>query len=475
MVFSSLYFIFVFFPLVCLVYYLFKLIFPSKIQIRNCFLLLASLFFYAWGEPVYVFIMMFSIIVNYFCSLLFNKIPKSKVILIICIVFNLSFLFFFKYSAFALSNINVIFKTKFTVPDFSLPIGISFYTFQALSYIIDVYRKKVEPQKNILNLALYISLFPQLIAGPIVRYIDIQNEIVNRKETLENFTAGLIKFMTGLGAKVIIANNLAVFADGILNQGRDAFSLIPGGVVWLSCISYAFQIYFDFFGYSLMAIGLGKMFGFSFPDNFNSPYCAASVTDFWRRWHITLSSWFRDYVYIPLGGNRCKPLRHIINLLVTWTLTGFWHGASWNFIIWGFYYAVLLIFEKYIISKIKMNSLVKNSLYRFITLFIILFGWIIFRSENLLQIGMILKGMFYGSQGNISFINYISEHADVCSKMIFIIPALLCSFPLNKVSVFKNKNTRSQIIQIIFALIIFIVSVFMLVASTYNPFIYFRF
>lgn len=372
-------------------------------------------------------------------------------------------------------NINLVFHSDFTVPSFALPIGISFYTFQALSYVIDVYRKKTEPQKNILNLALYISLFPQLIAGPIVRYVDIQKEISSRNESLEKFISGLKKFMFGLASKVILANNLALAADKILNLPVSDISGIPCAVMWLSVISYALQIYFDFFGYSLMAAGLGEMFGFTFPRNFNNPYCASSITDFWRRWHITLSSWFRDYVYIPLGGNRVKPLRHVFNILVTWFLTGFWHGENWNFILWGVYYAFFLILEKYLFFRKPLESSFGKITYRVFTLAVILFGWLIFRIENFNQFGVILKKLFV-NENNTLFINYVTEHADVSSKFLFLIPAILCSLPLNGILFSKKDKSKTVfLLDTLAAFVLFVLSVLLLVASTYNPFIYFRF
>lgn len=474
MVFSSLYFIFIFLPVVCFIYFLLKLCFPQKIFIRNLFLCLVSLFFYAWGEPVYIFLMLASILVNYLFALKHNK------FLFVCsIVFNLFFLFFFKYLGFFVENINGIFNCSISVPNLKLPIGISFYTFQALSYVIDVYRNKIKPQKNILTVALYISFFPQLIAGPIVRYVDIEEKLSERKETFDGFIEGLKVFIVGLGAKVIIANNMAVVSDGIFGNLSEAGT----GILWLAALSYAFQIYFDFYGYSKMAIGLGKMFGFDFPENFNYPYCASSITDFWRRWHITLSVWFRDYLYIPLGGNRVGFVRHIVNIMIVWLFTGFWHGASWNFVLWGLYYGILLIFEKYfvfrLINKAESKQILNTSLkviLRFATLFLILIGWVLFRNEDFNQLKLILQGLFIIDPQKSSILVYISEHADVCSKMIFIIPAIIFSVPVGrKISSLSQKYTFAYCIEIFLIFVIFAVSICLLVASTYNPFIYFRF
>ena len=485
MVFSSLYFIFIFLPAITALYYVAKKICPNKIIIRNIILCLFSLFFYAWGEPLYVLLMLLSIICNFF----FAK-SRSKAVFIIAIIFNLIFLFFFKYLGFAIENLNKMLSVlsqeaaPLKVPQLKLPIGISFYTFQALSYIIDVHRKKVEPQKNLISLALYISLFPQLIAGPIVRYTEIEREILERNDIFDNFINGLKDFILGLGCKVILANNLAVVADNILDSPQQACS----GIVWLALLCYAFQIYFDFSGYSRMAIGLGKMFGFSFPENFNYPYCADSITDFWRRWHMTLSGWFRDYVYIPLGGNRVSVIKHIRNIIITWLFTGFWHGASWNFVFWGLYYGLLLIFEKYVTFRIvekllqeKMPYKIGKILIRLAALFLILFGWALFRMENLTQLAAVFQKMF--SADGVSLIEFVSQHADTCSKLIFLIPAVICSLPVYKWIFRKQEMSEaneqvskvSEVLELVWVFVIFLVSVCLLIASTYNPFIYFRF
>lgn len=464
-----MYFIFIFLPFVTAAYFLLK---PTKLVFRNFLLCLASLFFYAWGEPVYLFLMLASILVNYLLALKMNKAT-----FIFAVVFNLGFLFFFKYAGFFVQNLNSLLgfillekAPVFSVPELALPIGISFYTFQALSYIIDVYRKKICPQKNLLSLALYISLFPQLIAGPIVRYIDIETELNNRTESFENLIQGLRLFILGFGVKVILANNLATVADGIFSNPEN-LSQANTGILWIASLAYSLQIYFDFSGYSKMAIGLGKMFGFNFPQNFNYPYCACSITDFWRRWHITLSVWFRDYVYIPLGGNRVKPVRHIFNILVTWLLTGFWHGASWNFMLWGIYYGILLILEKYLFAK-KLPS----AIMRLGTLILVVLGWVIFRLENFTDLGFVLKHLILPNKESLGFLDYISQHAAMCSKMIFILPGIIFSFPVYPI-IFKRSENSSIVytIETIFLLLIFVVSLCLLIASTYNPFIYFRF
>ena len=505
MVFSSMVFIFVFLPAVILLYY----VFPWRTW-RNTLLCVASLLFYAWGEPVYVLLMLFSVLLNYGAGLLLHKTVSSNsgtkkpaVILAFAVLLNLAVLLFFKYTDFFISNVNKLFSLELKPLNLPLPIGISFYTFQAMSYIIDVYRKKVEPQKN--PVAMYIAFFPQLIAGPIVRYTDIANDIRNRQETLEGFAAGLMKFFTGLAAKVILANNLAVFVDSVFSDFTDAGPII----LWLASISYMLQIFFDFAGYSLMAIGLGCMFGFSFPNNFNKPYAALSVTDFWRRWHITLSTWFRDYVYIPLGGNRCRPMRHVFNILVTWLLTGFWHGAEWNFMLWGLYYAVFLLLEKYAFSKLLAGSVetpqkggnsgmcadgseipqkagnsgmcagrkIAAVIYRLFTLFVVLLGWVIFRIENMQDLISILGTMFSFKSENVAL--YMVEHAASCSKLFYLVPGILAAGTIPSAFAAKMRSSLPSgicfALKAILTLALFVVSVLFLIASSYNPFIYFRF
>lgn len=470
MVFSSMVFIFVFLPAVVLLYY----IFPWRAW-RNTLLCLSSLFFYAWGEPVYVLLMLASVLLNYCSGMLLGKAPGKKtslLILLVSVLLNLSVLFFFKYTDFFVSNINRLFNLEIKALNLPLPIGISFYTFQALSYVIDVYRKRIKPQNNPVYLAMYIAFFPQLIAGPIVRYTDIENDINNRKESLEGFSSGLMQFFLGLASKVILANNLAVFADSVFNDFSEANSVI----MWLASISYMLQIFFDFAGYSTMAIGLGRMFGFTFPKNFNIPYSAVSVTDFWRRWHITLSSWFRDYVYIPLGGNRCHPARHVLNILLTWLLTGFWHGAEWNFLLWGLYYAFFLLLEKYLLSRF-MKGRIFSLLYKLITLFIVLIGWVIFRVEDLHNIGQVL-GLMFSFRGEGTAL-YIVEHAADCGRMLYIIPGIIAASALPAFLAEKmGKSLSPSVFMLLKALLsfcLFLVSVMFLLASSYNPFIYFRF
>ena len=390
MVFSSLTFLLIFLPVLSILYFLVK-----NIKVKNYILLIFSLLFYAWGEPIYIVIMLLSIIVTYIAGIVINKSINKKIALIISILLLLSSLLFFKYYNFLIDNINSIFNINIVKSKLSLPIGISFYTFQAISYLIDVYRNKTKVQNNIFYLALYISLFPQLIAGPIVRYETIENEIRERKHTLDNVVDGIKRFIIGLSKKVIIANNMALIVDTIFDSG-----IIPGTfIIYLAAICYTLQIYYDFSGYSDMAIGLGKMFGFSFLENFNYPYIAKSITDFWRRWHISLSSWFRDYVYIPLGGSRVKTIKIIRNILIVWMLTGFWHGANWNFIIWGLYYGILLLIEKFVLKNILEK--IPNIFKHLITLFLVIIGWVIFRITNINTLLETLKYMFIFRGENI--------------------------------------------------------------------------
>lgn len=471
MLFSSMVFIFIFLPATCLLYY----ICPRR-TFRNALLTVASLFFYAWGEPSYILLMLCSIIVNWLFALVIERMQslknikiRAKIVLICAVIFNIGLLFCFKYLDFFISITNMFFKTDLPLTNVMLPLGISFYTFQALSYVIDVYHGESDALNNPLHVALYISLFPQLIAGPIVRYGDVKTELTDRKETASDFFAGFEQFMFGLGAKVILANNLAVVADGVFSGKGDAGT----GAVFIAAVAYMFQIFFDFSGYSTMAIGLGRMFGFHFPLNFNAPYTATSITDFWRRWHITLSVWFRDYVYIPLGGNRCSKAKHIRNILLTWLLTGFWHGAGWNFLLWGIYYGILLLLEKYVILPFlsKWNKRVANSIGRIYTLILVLIGWLIFRTDDAAVFSVIVNA---GKGQPLS--QYILSHADMMSKSIFILPAILFSthFPSWLYRKLESRDTL-RIIRAVLASIVFVVSVFMLEASTYNPFIYFRF
>jgi alginate O-acetyltransferase complex protein AlgI len=411
LVFSSSVFIFAFLPTVLCVYYL------ANRKIRNIVLLAFSLFFYAWGEPVYVFLMIFSIFVNWLAGVLMggsafgsaNSETKSKpknnirrkIILIVALIIDLGILGFFKYEGFLADNINALFGTEL-LPNLELPlpIGISFFTLQAVSYIIDVYWGKVTPQRKILNLGMYIAMFPQLIAGPIVRYETIEEQVNNRKENLDDFASGLRLFCIGLAKKVLLANNIAILADSMLAANPSEIGLVGS---WAGIIAYSFQIFFDFSGYSDMAIGLGKMFGFKYLRNFNYPYIAKSITEFWRRWHISLSSVFRDYVYIPLGGSRVKKRRWVLNITIVWALTGLWHGAAWNFVLWGVYYGIFLIIEKLFLNRLleKTPGIIRH-LY---VILVFIFGWVFFWISDPKQIANYFASMFglNGLTGTMTF------------------------------------------------------------------------
>ena len=388
MLFSSLTFLFLFLPITLLLYFI------VKDRYKNYLLLIASLIFYAWGEPKYIVLMLLSIVFNYVMARLIDKNKKyksrKKFDLIITIVVNIGTLFVFKYLDFAIENANLMFGFNLNSPDLVLPIGISFYTFQILSYVIDVYRGKVKVQKNIFTLGTYIALFPQLIAGPIVRYSSIEKQLQTREHSLEKFCIGLRRFIVGFCKKILIANNVAVIADRVFT---DPMAIeLNGWIVVIALLAYTLQIYYDFSGYSDMAIGLGKMFGFDFDENFNYPYSATSVTDFWKRWHISLTTWFRDYVYIPLGGNRCSRIKWIRNFLIVWFLTGLWHGASWNFVVWGLYYGFILLMEKMVLNRVLDK--VPNFIKHIYTMVLVIIGWVFFGSTSLTVAIDYIKIMF---------------------------------------------------------------------------------
>lgn len=458
MVFSSILFIFRFLPITMLVYFFT----PQKF--RNFILLIFSLVFYCWGEPRYFIIMIASICIDYFMSKgieRYNKNKKIKVLcLIISIVFNLGILFFFKYFNFFIENINSIFNLSINYLEITLPLGISFYTFQTMSYTIDVFLGKVKAEKNIINFGAFVCLFPQLIAGPIVKYSDINNELKNRKVNLNQIQDGIQLFILGLGSKVLIANNIGSLWSEIESKG---FNNIGTILAWMSVVAFALQIYFDFSGYSLMAIGLGKMLGFNFPRNFNYPYISRSITEFWRRWHITLGSWFREYLYIPLGGNRVGKYRLYFNLFIVWFLTGFWHGASYNFILWGLYFFILISIEKGGLS----GFLEKHKLISYIySLFFILIGWTIFAVVDLSQLKILLKNMFSINMDN-QWIYYIRNYG-----ITFIIASIFSTPLVEKV---YKKIVKNDILNTFIIINIFLLCIAYLVDATYNPFLYFRF
>ena len=461
MVFSSITFLFYFLPVVLLVYYLV----PKKY--KNIVLLIASFAFYFYGEPKYTLLMMFSIICTYIFGLLINKYKKySKLFLVISITISVGILAYFKYINFIIENINLWLANKIDFIHVALPIGISFYTFQMISYIIDVYKGKSKVQKNILKLALYVSLFPQLIAGPIVRYTDIEEQLENRKHTFQKFALGVRKFIIGLGKKVLIANVLGELTAVFLVSKE--MSVL---YYWMYGISAMLQIYFDFSGYSDMAIGLGKMFGFDFMENFNYPYIATSITDFWRRWHISLSSWFRDYVYIPLGGNRVSKLKWIRNILLVWMLTGLWHGAAWNFVFWGLYFGILLIIEKIFLEKILKK--LPKFLSRMYTLIIVMISFIIFNGESFAQIVQNIGGLI--GIGEIPLVSNESLYY-LKSYLIVMVIGIIGSTPILKNIINNIKlNKVINLLEPIFLLLTLLICTSYIIDGSFNPFLYFRF
>lgn len=472
MLFSSSVFLYLFLPVTLVGYYLLK--FNRKLQ--NVFLLIVSLFFYAWGEPKFVLIMLASIFMNWLFGLMAVKQKESKpklakLVIGVTVVFNLAILFVFKYLSFSIATVKSIFDLNTNVPNIALPIGISFFTFQAMSYVIDVYRGKGEVQKNILNVGLYISFFPQLIAGPIVRYETIAQQINDRKETLNDFVDGFARFIIGLAKKVLLANNLAVVADGM-------FDSLAGGVdlsvasSWLGAICYTLQILFDFSGYSDMAIGLGKMFGFHFLENFNYPYISTSVSEFWRRWHISLGTWFRDYVYFPLGGSRVNKPKLVFNLFVVWALTGIWHGANWTFLVWGLMYFVLLTIEKLTgFGKLLNKSKILSKIY---TMLFVVIGWVIFRANSISDAVEYIKSMF--GIGVASFCDDVFKEYFM-QALVWMIFAILFSFPI--IPKIKEKIKKDSIIlnivYVVLMIALLVLSVSSIVSDSYNPFIYFNF
>ena len=473
MEFSSTVFLFIFLPILLVIYHC-KLI--KSIKVRNIILLIASLLFYAYGEPIYILVMLGSILVNYFIGILIDKNRNSnrtkKLYLVIGIIFNVLLIVCFKYLNFIFDNLSLLFNKELLAYDIALPIGISFYTFSILSYLIDVYRGDAKVQKNILNVALYVSLFPKLIQGPIVRYNDIAGELTDRKTSSKDITNGIIRFVIGLAKKVILSNYVAVIADNCF-MTED----LSVGLAWLGAIAYTFQIYFDFSGYSDMAIGLGKIFGFHFAENFNYPYISGSITEFWRRWHISLGLWFRNYVYIPLGGNRVKKPRLILNLLVVWLLTGIWHGANWTFVIWGLIYFVLLVIEKF--TNLHKNEKFTKTIGHVYTLLFVIIGWVFFRSTDLTSAISYLGKMFgIGANGLVggALIEYLKESWFVlllCIVSCLPIKNIIEKFIQNRIKKI-NKNVISILLSI-FLCVIFILSISICVSTTYNPSIYFNF
>lgn len=468
MLFSSIVFLFTFLPAVMILYYL------LPVRFRNVILLLASLVFYAWGEPVYLFLMLLSILFNYFSGLdiarnLQDK-RAAKRSLVFNLVINLAVLGFFKYEGFVLDTLNGILPVHISYHALPLPIGISFYTFQILSYIIDVYRGNVKVQTNLPNFALYVTMFPQLIAGPIVQYADVDEQLASREVSRTKFGEGSMYFIRGLAKKVLLANTSGMIFTEVSGLAKGNIAVMTA---WLGAFAYMFQIYFDFSGYSDMAIGLGKMLGFEFNMNFNYPYVSKSITEFWRRWHISLSSWFRDYVYIPLGGNRVSKIKHIRNLLIVWFLTGLWHGAAWNFVAWGLYYGVILIIEKYLLSPVldRLPDVVRH----IYSIVLVVIGWVLFFSSSFGQAADYIRVMF--GAGAHGFADRESMYL-LTSNLILWLILIFGSTPLvhfRYEHMLRTKKWNTTIINSVVYAALFIVCIAYLVTETYNPFLYFRF
>lgn len=471
MVFSSIFFIFTFLPLTLLLYY------AVPFRHKNLALLLCSLVFYAWGEPVYVVLMILNIAFNYVMGLDIGlkkqqrQLMRARISLVITIVINLGLLGFFKYFGFLMTNINHLFHLNIPFKELGLPIGISFYTFQILSYIIDVYREEIRPQKSIIILGTYVTMFPQLVAGPIVQYSDVEAQLQKRDISLEKFGQGVKVFIVGLSKKVLLANTVGAVFDTLSAMDHTGMSVLTG---WLIAASFTFQIYFDFSGYSDMAIGLGKMLGFEFRQNFNYPYISTSAEEFWRRWHISLSTWFRDYLYIPLGGSYVPRKLHIRNILVVWILTGLWHGAAWNFLLWGLYYGLILLFEKFFLLP-RTRGRTPEWIMHIYTILVFMIGWVIFSSADLPTIGHVLSVMFG-----------IFRHPLVDSTGLYylttnLLPGVIMvagSTPFMKKMVrFSQKQwpKASQVMILVGGMVLFILCIAYLVNETYNPFLYFRF
>lgn len=470
MLFSSITFLFLFLPVTVLIYYLV----PQKT--RNLVLLIASLFFYAWGEPVYVVLMILSILLNFFCGKDIGKKRadpvRAKRSLIFAVVMNVLILGFFKYYGLLMETLNVLFPYEIPYRELALPIGISFYTFQELSYLIDIYRGNAKPQQRLLPFALYISMFPQLIAGPIVRYVDIEAQLLNRVMSMRKFGQGVMYFIVGFAKKVVLADSIGVLYEQITALPIGSFSVLTA---WVGCLAFAFQIYFDFSGYSDMAIGLGKMFGFEFRKNFQYPYIAKNIGEFWRRWHISLGTWFREYVYIPLGGNKCPASRHLLNLLIVWALTGLWHGAQWNFLVWGLYYGVILILERYVWGRAlgRLPAFVQH-IYTFV---LVLIGWVFFFSPSL-GVAMDYLGVMFGA-GASAWIDRQGVYFLLTHWLLFLLCAIGSSLRGMNILRLLTGSYESRRIRQIAACVVyigmFLVSLAFLVTESFHPFLYFRF
>ncbi len=466
MLFSSMTFVYLFMPIVCVLYLL------VRQEVRNYLLLSASIIFYAWGEPRHLAVMITTILVNYFGAIGVDKYrEQARLILGMTIVIDLSFLAYFKYFNFMIDNFNTLFAMDARFIDVIMPIGISFYTFQAMSYLIDVYRKEADVQRDLYKLSLYITLFPQLVAGPIVKYHDVAEQIDSRSVTFDKVSYGVKRFIIGLAKKMLLANTLGAVADKIFAQPTEQFDVLTA---WIGAVAYSLQLFYDFSGYSDMAIGLGMIFGFRFLENFNYPYISKSITEFWRRWHISLSTWFKEYLYIPLGGNRVSAGRVYFNLFVVFLATGVWHGASWSFIVWGLWHGMFIILEKATGWNKKEGSLKLNFLKHLYAIFVFVIGWVIFRADTLSYACGYLKKMF-GLMKTAKIVYEIPYYIDTVEIIAFIV-AFLCAVPLfkNLLNIpYKYKVWRS--IVNIWLMLLFLLSSMAIAASTYNPFIYFRF
>jgi alginate O-acetyltransferase complex protein AlgI len=462
MVFSSPVFIFLFLPIV----YLLNLAIDKRFS--NGLLLIFSLLFYAWGEPVYVFLMIFNGIVNYYLTLQMERKPDlRRSLMILAVIFNIGILGVFKYADFLILTINNMTQAGWPLLNVPLPIGISFYTFQTMSYVFDVYRNETPAQRNYLSLLLYITFFPQLIAGPIVKYHDIAAQIVSRTVSLSKTASGLRRFVYGLSKKVLLANSMAVIADRLFALSNGDIST---SVAWIAAIAYLFQIYFDFSGYSDMAIGMGEMFGFHFKENFNYPYIATTMQDFWRRWHISLSSWFRLYVYIPLGGNRQGKSRAMFNRILVFFLTGLWHGASWTFVVWGLYHGLFLLLEQTFLTVHRWPALLR----RIYTLLVVLIGFVIFRAENFSQSLTFIQSMFIYKPSSMIALKELMTLLTPASILVFFI-SIIASTPIAKVIEIRSTTKIPCAFSYGFAIVLWFACLLSLAANTYNPFIYFRF
>ncbi len=462
MLFSSITFLYVFLPCVLIIY----AITPKKF--KNSILLISGLFFYAWGEPKYIFLMISAIFFNFICGIVIDKKRKkvtAKITLALSIIVNIGMLGFFKYTDFFIDNFNALIGTEIQLLKIALPVGISFYTFQTLSYVIDVYRGTVQVQKNIVNLGAYVVMFPQLVAGPIVRYTDVNESLNSRIHSIEKTAEGVRRFVIGLSKKVLIANSLGIFCENFKSSEEKSVLFY-----WLYAIAFSLQIYYDFSGYSDMAIGLGKFFGFEFMENFDYPFISCSATEFWRRWHRSLGQWFRDYLYIPLGGSRTSKCKHLRNILIVWLATGLWHGAAWNFLIWGLYFGIFLIIEKLWLHKYLEKSKVLSRVY---LLFIVIISFMIFSVEDMEQLFKYISSMFGIDESNLISVEclyYLKSYG-----MLFIFGIIGSTPIVKKISVKLMENKALTFIEPVVLAVLFLICTAYLVDSSFNPFLYFRF